>query len=214
MPDPAPVFWVAVTWLGDSGFLLPAALWIAAWLALPAVTRGSAWRWLFLFALGSGAVLVSKLAFLGWGIGSAGLNFTGFSGHTALSASIWPVACWLAASRRGRGARIAAAACGLALAAFIGVSRLVLDAHSVAEVVAGFVLGAVVSGLFLCWRHGLPRPRLSWALVALSLASPALIHRPGTAAPTQGALEVIAMRLAGTDRVHTRADLLARPGNH
>jgi len=202
--------WHAVTWFGDSGFLLPAALWIAAWLGLPQATRASAWRWLLLLGIGCSVILVSKLAFLGWGIGIAAINFTGFSGHTALSASVWPVAGWLVASRQDHRLRVTAGALGLMFAAVIGLSRIVLDAHSKSEVAAGFLLGAAVSGLFLWWQHRSPHPRLSWLLVAASLATPALLQRPGTAAPTQGALEVIAMRLAGTDRVYTRADLLAR----
>ncbi|MBO9651403.1 MAG: phosphatase PAP2 family protein [Variovorax sp.] len=202
--------WPAVTWFGDSGFLLPASLWITAWLGLPRVTRFSAVRWVLVFGLGCSVILVSKLAFLGWGVGIAAIDFTGFSGHTALSASIWPVAGWLMASRQDHGVRVAAAAIGLVFAAVIGVSRIALDAHSYSEVLAGFLLGAAVSGMFLWWQHRSPHPRLNWLLVALSLATPALLQRPGTAAPTQGALEVIAMRLAGTDRVYTRADLLAR----
>ncbi|WP_431274279.1 phosphatase PAP2 family protein [Variovorax ureilyticus] len=177
--------------------------------AAPA-TRGSAWRWVILFGLGCSVILMSKLAFMGWGIGIAAIDFTGFSGHTALSASIWPVAGWLLASRQDHRVRVTAAVLGLVFAAAIGVSRLALDAHSASEVAAGFLLGGVVSGLFLWRQHRSPHPRLSWVLVALSLATPALLQRPGTAAPTQGALEVIAMRLAGTDRVYTRADLLAR----
>ncbi|MEJ8811556.1 phosphatase PAP2 family protein [Variovorax ureilyticus] len=202
--------WPAVTWFGDSGFLLPASLWITAWLGLPRGTRPSARRWVLLFGLGCSVILVSKLAFLGWGIGIAAIDFTGFSGHTALSASIWPVAGWLMASRQDHRLRVGAAVAGLMFAAVIGVSRIALDAHSHSEVAAGFLLGAAVSGLFLWWQHRSPHPRLSWLLVALSLATPALLQRPGTAAPTQSALEVIAMRLAGTDRVYTRADLLAR----
>ncbi|MBB3180015.1 phosphatase PAP2 family protein [Variovorax sp. Sphag1AA] len=202
--------WPAVTWFGDSGFLLPASLWITAWLGLPRGTRVSAVRWVLVFGLGCSVILVSKLAFLGWGVGIAAIDFTGFSGHTALSASIWPVAAWLMASRQDHRARVAAAVIGLMFAAVIGVSRIALDAHSYSEVLAGFLLGAAVSGMFLWWQHRSPHPRLSWLLVALSLATPALLQRPGTAAPTQSALEVIAMRLAGTDRVYTRADLLAR----
>jgi membrane-associated phospholipid phosphatase len=200
----------AITWFGDSGFLLPVSLWITAWLGLPPATRGSAGRWVVLFGLGCSMILASKLAFLGWGIGIAEIDFTGFSGHTALSASIWPVAGWLVTSQQGHRVRVTAAVLGLVFAAAIGASRLVLHAHSPSEVAAGFVLGAAVSGLFLWWQHRSPHPRLSWMLVVLSLATPALLQRPGSAAPTQDALEVIAMRLAGTDRVYTRADLLAR----
>ena len=32
-------FWYSLTWFGDSGFLLPAALWIAVWLGVRSVTR-------------------------------------------------------------------------------------------------------------------------------------------------------------------------------
>src|SRR3954454_22335029 len=158
-------FWVAVTWFGDSGFLLPVALWIAVWLGIREATRPSAWRWALLFGLGCCVIAVSKIAFLGWGIGIALINFTGFSGHTALSASVWPVACWLAASRQSHRVRVSAASFGLMFAVFIGASRLALYAHSKSEVAAGFTLGMAVSGAFLLWQHRLPHPRLSWSLV-------------------------------------------------
>lgn len=203
-------FWATVTWFGDSGFLLPVALWISVWLGVRDATRPSAWRWALLFGLGCCVIAVSKIAFLGWGIGIALINFTGFSGHTALSASVWPVACWLAASQQVHRVRVAAASFGLMFAVFIGASRLALYAHSKSEVAAGFALGIAVSGAFLLWQHRLPHPRLSWMLVVLSLVTPLAFLHPGTAAPTQGALEVIAMRLAGTDRTYTRGDLLAR----
>jgi membrane-associated phospholipid phosphatase len=203
-------FWQAVTWFGDTGFLLPAALWIAVWLGIRDLTRPLAWRWAVLFGLGCSLIVASKIAFLGWGIGIAVLNFTGFSGHTALSASVWPVACWLAASRQAHRFRIAAVSAGVVLAALIGASRLALYAHSKSEVAAGFALGMVVSGIFLRWQHRLPHPRLHWLLVLISLGIPLAFMEPGTPAPAQGALEVIAMHLAGTDRVYTREDLLAR----
>ncbi|MGJ7510463.1 phosphatase PAP2 family protein [Variovorax sp. GT1P44] len=203
-------FWYSVTWFGDSGFLLPAALWIAVWLGIRSSTRPSAALWVILFGLGASLIAATKIAFLGWGIGSPALNFTGFSGHTALSASVWPVACWLAASRWDHRARVAAASFGLLFAVLIGLSRLAIYAHSKSEVAAGFALGVSISGIFLWQQHRLPHPRVSWTLVLLSLATPVLFLRPGNPAPTQGALEVIAMRLAGIEQPYTRADLLAR----
>lgn len=199
----------ALTWFGDSGFLLPAALWIAVWLGLRSSTRPSALLWIVLFGFGSSLILASKLAFLGWGIGSASLDFTGISGHTAISASVWPVACWLAVSRWEHRVRVSAAVLGWLFAAFVGLTRLALDAHSVSEVVIGFGLGVAVSGVFLWQQHRLPHPRVSWTLVLISLASPILFLRPGTPAPTQNALERIAVRLAGIERPFTRDDLLA-----
>ncbi|MDM0017397.1 phosphatase PAP2 family protein [Variovorax saccharolyticus] len=208
MPGPHE-FLHAITWLGDSGFLLPAALWITVWLGIRSPTRPLALLWILLFGFGGGLIATSKIAFLGWGIGSARLDFTGFSGHTAIAASVWPVACWLAVSRWEHPVRVAAAVFGWLLAAFIGLTRLALDAHSVSEVVAGYALGVAVSGIFLWWQHRLPHPRISWTLVLLSLATPVLFLKPGTPAPTQGLLERIAVRLAGIEQPFTRADLLA-----
>lgn len=208
MPSPREILHV-LTWLGDSGFLLPAALWIAVWLGIRSHTRALALLWILLFGFGGSLIASSKIAFLGWGIGSARLDFTGFSGHTAIAASVWPVACWLAVSRWEHPVRVAAAVFGWLLAAFIGLTRLALDAHSLSEVVAGYALGMVVSATFLWSQHRLPHPRVSWTLVLLSLATPMFFLRPGTPAPTQGLLEVIAVRLAGIERPFTRADLLA-----
>ncbi|MGO4390289.1 phosphatase PAP2 family protein [Variovorax sp. M-6] len=208
MPDLGQILH-AITWFGDSGFLLPAALWIAVWLGIRSGTRPLAVLWVLLFGLGGALIAVSKIAFLGWGIGSVSLDFTGFSGHTAIAASVWPVACWLVASRWEHRVRVGAAVLGWLFAAFIGATRLALDAHSLSEVVLGYAIGVAVSGTFLWWQHRLPHPRLSWTLVLLSLATPVLFLRPGTPAPTQGALEVIAVRLAGIERPFTRADLLA-----
>lgn len=196
-----------VTWFGDSGFLLPASVWIALWLGLRRETRPSALLWLLLFGLGGGVVLVSKLAFLGWGIGIARVNFTGISGHTSIAASVWPVTFWLMVSRWDHRVRVAAAVAGCLFAGLIGVTRLLLDAHSWSEVIIGYGLGLAVSGSFLWWQHRLPHPRVSWSLVLVSLATPLLFLQPGMPAPTQGLLELIAMRLAGIDRPYTREDL-------
>jgi membrane-associated phospholipid phosphatase len=198
----------SLTWFGDSGFLLPAALWIAVWLGLRPATRPSALLWILLFGVGSSLILATKLAFLGWGLGSATFNFTGISGHTAISASVWPVACWLAVSRWEHRVRVLAAAMGCLFALLIGLSRIALQAHSWSEVVIGYALGFAVSGSFLWQQHRLPHPRVSWAMVLASLATPLLMLQPGTPAPTQDLLERIAVHLAGIDRPYTREDLL------
>ncbi|VTU17937.1 phosphatase PAP2 family protein [Variovorax sp. PBL-E5] len=215
MALPFPVgFWQVVTWFGDSGFLLPAGLWIAVWLGIRRKTRPTALIWILLFGFGGAMIAASKIAFMGWGIGSATFNFTGFSGHTALSASVWPVACWLTASHWEHRVRVTAASLGLLFAMLIGLSRLALYAHSKSEVVAGFALGLAVSGCFLWLQHRRPHPRLNWTLVLVSLATPMIFLQPGTPAPAQDALELIAIRLAGTERAFTRDDLLARRQLH
>lgn len=203
-------FWYALTWLGDSGLLLPAACSIAAWLLLSRRTWSTALLWVLLFGAASLLILLSKLAFLGWCVGSARFNFTGISGHTAISASVWPVALWLMAARHSHRLRVAAAIAGWVLAAVIGASRLPLFAHSISEVLSGYLLGFVTSASFLALQRGRPHSRIPGLLVLLGLLVPTLMLKPGTPAPTQSALERIAMRLAGVERPCTREDLLRR----
>jgi hypothetical protein len=55
-------------------------------------SKQAAWRWALLFGITGAIVCASKLAFMGWGMGIRELDFTGFSGHTALS-TFWPISC-------------------------------------------------------------------------------------------------------------------------
>lgn len=155
--------------------------------------------------------MLSKLAFLGWGIGSARFDFTGFSGHTALATSVWTVVFWLAALKFAPFLRIVAAIAGWMWGVTVGVSRLALEVHSPAEVVTGVVLGTVVSASFL-WlqRNRLPMvslrtPRWLAAGVVVPLLFFIVVGRP---APTQYALESLAAWMAGIERPYRRSDLL------
>lgn len=162
MPSP----WHSLSLLGDSRLLLPmaAVLLIAGWRA------ESPWRIRWALALGvvGLTVLASKLAFLGWGIGVARLDFTGFSGHAAISAAIWPVTAYIAAPthRSGRWAALL----GLVLAVAVGYSRLPLNAHSWSEVIAGSALGALGSAWALAATATTARRlRARWAALALAV---------------------------------------------
>jgi membrane-associated phospholipid phosphatase len=204
-------FWLIVTGLGDSGFLLPAALGMAIWLAIDRSTRPAAVHWVLLFGTCGLVVMLSKLAFLGWGIGSARFNFTGFSGHTALATSVWTVVFWLAAMRAAPSLRILAAIMGWAWGLAVGVSRLALEVHSTAEVVTGVVLGTVVSASFLWLQRNrlhsvsLRTPRWLAAGIVVLLLFFIVVGRP---APTQYALETVAAWMAGIERPYRRSDLL------
>jgi membrane-associated phospholipid phosphatase len=212
-------YWQAFTWLGDSGLLLPASLLIVVLLGWPRDTRFEAVLWCVVFGTGSMVIMVSKLAFMGWGIGSPRLNFTGFSGHTAIATSVWPVLLWLAAAQwttrrplafpAERGLRLAALV-GWSLGAAIGISRLAVFAHSVSEVIGGFILGFAVSATFLALVRHRPLPHFPWPVGVVGLLLPLLVLRPGTPAPTQDLLEVIAVRMAGTTQPYTREQLLLR----
>lgn len=205
LPRPA---WHAITWLGDSGLMLPIAVLLPLLLLRSPTGRRTALEWCIAFGIGGALIGISKLAFMGWGIGSARWNFTGFSGHTAISTSVWSMVFWVMAAGRSPRARTLAVVAGCALGALIGLSRLAIYVHSVSEVVTGFILGVtIVAGFVLFGRLHAP-PRLPWYLMLACLLLPLAFHAPGEAAPTQGLLERIAVRLAGLERPYTRRDML------
>ncbi|MDR5743723.1 phosphatase PAP2 family protein [Caballeronia sp. LZ029] len=149
--------------LGDAAFLLPLALVCALWLRT--VDARLALRWAILLAIGMGLVGLSKILYAGCGFEIAAIQLRMISGHTMLAASIYTVAGGLLLGGFGGGWYRWGAAGGLALAAAIGASRIMQDAHTPAEVVAGWVLGAVIATLFLVRVFDQPR-KMPRALVA------------------------------------------------
>lgn len=203
--------WHFLTFFGDSMLLLPCAAIVFIILLLSPTSRKPTWQWMLLFGGVGAVVCVSKLAFMGWGIGSSQWDFTGFSGHSALSASIWPVLLWLLCGRFSSPVRRTAVIVGYLLAATVGYSRLVIHAHSTSEVITGLALGFIVSSTFLMLQRGTQPPRLSYRKIAVTLALPLVLINSGTAAPTQGLLERIAVTIAPVEKPFVRADLHKKP---
>ena len=201
-----PQYWFDFTHLGAAGLMLPVALMtvVGLWFA---GKRVAAVAWGAALGLGVAVVLASKIAFMGWGIGSARLNFTGFSGHTMLASAIFPV--WLGWLFAALSARLAAfgVALGLGVGALVGWSRLALGAHSESEVVTAWLLGSVVSlAAMPALRKPVRSSRWAW-LVAVLLA----LSVDGSLAdylPTRLWELRIALRLSGRDKPYTRAELL------
>ncbi|WP_244807499.1 phosphatase PAP2 family protein [Caballeronia zhejiangensis] len=178
--------------LGDAAFLLPLALVCALWLRTVDVRL--AVRWAVLLAIGMGLVGLSKILYAGCGVEIAATRLRMISGHTMLAASIYTVEGGLLFGAFGGSWHRLGAAGGLALAAAIGASRIMQDAHTPAEVVAGWVLGAVVAALFLMRVFETPR-KMPRALVAgcalLAVSSIAYGHH----APFQRMIEHYSWRL-------------------
>lgn len=200
------------TRFGEIGILWPVAIALTLWM----IFIGRSWRMALAWLLPLGAAIfitsVSKIAFLGWGLGIRSLDFTGFSGHAMFSAAIYPVMAFaLTASGRTerRPWQLAAVSGAYALAVLIAYSRVVVHAHSWSEVVTGFLLGAAASGCTL-WLIGRPPARavLRWALLAVAGW---LVLMPSQAAPTRthDVVTELSIRLAGRERPFTRADLHA-----
>lgn len=149
----------------------------------------------------------------GLGLGIRELDYTGFSGHSALSAlsaAFWPIFLWLLSARFSVGLRKAAVITGYVLAAVVGYSRLVIHAHSVSEVIAGLLLGAAGSALFLVLQKRTSDPEsvnISWGGVACLVMVPLILLHSGSKAPTQSLLGQIATAVGPLDKPFTRTDL-------
>lgn len=200
-----PSTWLLLSELGNSTWLLPAATLIALvgglsdWLPWPVVLR-----WLGATALTALVVLASKIAFLGWGLGSQALDFTGFSGHAAMSAAVYPpLLAWLGQALGPRQRRWPGAAIGIALALLIAASRVPLHAHSVSEVVTGAALGLAATAFTLHRRPpALQRRGLGYLLAAGLLTALVLRMAP---LPTSHQLVVkLAQWASGNEHVHQR----------
>lgn len=156
--------WNAISNLGDAALTLPVAITCAIWLRLS--NRALARRWMLLLAVGMGLVGVTKILYAGCGVQISSIGFRVISGHTTLSTAVWAVALALLFRGAGGDARFGALA-GLLVGMLTAVARVFDYAHTVSEVIAGWLLGGTIAALFV------------WALAR----SEARLFRPaGTAA--------------------------------
>ena len=203
------IAWTSITKFGDAVVMLPAAMAITAWLFI-AGPRRLALQWIALFGIAAALVTLTKLAFVGWGIGIAGLDFTGISGHTTFAMTVIPPLFYLATPSTAQTWRILAALFGIACAVLIGISRLTLHAHSVSEVVLGCVLGLAISLGFIRLARRHPMPRLHATAAACCIAA-LMIGWYAQAAPTQHYLERVALYLSGHAQPFQRASQHGQP---
>lgn len=199
--------WRTLTYFGDSMLLIPTAVIIALILPWKSDNRRTVWYWLLAFGLAGLLVSVSKILFLGFGIGSARFNFTGFSGHSAMSATLWPVMLWLVSGRWPSPLRLLAIGVGYLIPLMVGFSRLVIHAHSASEVATGLLLGFTLSSAFLLSQRRTALKGFSWPQVGAAFLVPLLLMSHGRIATTQQFLERFSADLAGLEKPFTRADL-------
>ncbi|AIX51624.1 MULTISPECIES: phosphatase PAP2 family protein [Pantoea] len=199
--------WRTLTYFGDSMLLIPTAVIIALVLPWKSSSQRTVWYWLLAFGLAGLLVSLSKIMFLGFGIGSARFNFTGFSGHSAMSSTLWPVMMWLISGRWSTFWRAVTIAIGYAIPLMVGFSRLVIHAHSVSEVLAGLLLGFTLSSAFLISQRRTVLKGFSALQVGVAFLVPLLLMGHGRVATTQQFLERLSVKLAGLEKPFKRADL-------
>lgn len=200
-------FWHLLTRLGEAEILLPVALLTAAALLLREGKRKLALVWLALIAGAAVLTTASKIAFIGWGLGVAAINFTGISGHTMFASAIYPLLLVTLVARGARASFWWALGLGCAMALLIGISRIMVGAHSWSEVLAGWLVGGAATALVfaLCGTERMVlRPLVPLLLLAWVSVTP--VQMPGS--QTHSLVTRLALGLSGHVVPYTRRDLL------
>lgn len=200
-------YWHLITRLGEVQYLLPAALGVCLVLIRSDATRLLAVRWLQTLLIAALITLASKIAFIGWGIGSARFNFTGVSGHAMFAASIVPLLVATLASRFPQGWQKLAVFLSFALVLLVGVSRVAVGAHSASEVIAGLLLGSVASAMAIAHK-GLPRGSWNQYVPMVVLAWLVLAPFQAPQLPTHSLVTWSALQLSGHAKPYTRTDMM------
>jgi hypothetical protein len=179
----------------------------AAALAARMETRKLALGWMLLVDVAALVTTASKVAFIGWGLGWAAINFTGVSGHAMFASAIYPILLVSCLSGATLGQRRVALAIGCAMALMVGISRIEVGAHSLSEVVAGLLLGGSVSAIALSY---VPSAVLTIrpVVLALTLAWVAVTPFQLHASQTHSLVTRLALAMSGHDAPHTRAKML------
>jgi membrane-associated phospholipid phosphatase len=202
--------WALLTSLGDTNVTLAAAIVLVIWLVVSGAKSLALW-WSALFGVLLAIVVASKLIFLGWGIGISDLDFTGISGHSSRTAAVIPVMFYVFFGDARPAWRTGLVTFSYLLAAAIATSRVMIGAHSVSEALAGFILGAVISALFIRQAHGQPRRRPGSVLIGASTAIILATLMLGPA-PTKAWMRDAATYLSGKVKPFQRGDLPPRSG--
>jgi membrane-associated phospholipid phosphatase len=223
MPDLPLHFWYVISSLGGVSVTLPLTLAIALWLAAGYSLR-LALGWFALIGGVASIAIATKLAFLGWGIGVPELDFTGLSGHAMMSTAIYPVAFFLVLLPAQPTVRVAGIVAGFCVGIAISFSRVVVEAHSPSEAIAGCATGAVTALVFIriAWHSAQSRNPLSMVPVMMSLiVLVAAFHNIHI--PTHRWVEHIALKVSGHTRpfvrahwkaAHERSHLMRAPLSH
>jgi membrane-associated phospholipid phosphatase len=191
------ISWAVFTKLADTNFTMPIAALLAVWLA-----GARAWKpffqWCLFFGTGILLVLATKIAYVGWGIGIASIDFKGFSGHAMRAATLAPPVAYFLTQGKTFRVRQLSLLLGVAFAIGICISRLVLGVHSVSEAISGLLLGLLISISFILLCNQRPVITCSSRFLAIGVIAllPILTAKP---APTSSWIEKTAIHLAGEE---------------
>jgi membrane-associated phospholipid phosphatase len=169
-------FFRSVTDLGDSALLVPASLLLLAYL-LYLGKRRLALVWMATVALCASLTLMVKIAFPVLGADLPFPDMLHPSGHASFGTTFYLCAALMLAGDREGWRRTAILVAAVVLAAAIAISRVIVQAHSVSEVIFGLAIGSVCVGWFSLRYFAGQKPRLGWEpLLGMLLALAVVTH--------------------------------------
>lgn len=207
-PWSAQFLWSFVTRLGEAEILLPMALLTALACCMRPERRKRAVVWMGLLGLATLLTMASKIAFIGWGLGIAALNFTGVSGHTMFASAIYPMLALTFLARDTQASRRRALLLGCLLAVVVGVSRIAVGAHAWSEVLAGWLLGGSVTVEVLAFSE-MPAMLLPPLVPLVLLAWVGVTVAQMQASQSHSLVTRVALNLSGHAVPYTREALMA-----
>jgi len=193
--------WMYIIDIGHTAVMVPAAGAIAVWLL-----SGRAWKlalcWCLIFAAGLGLVALSKIAFLGWGLGIPSIGFKALSGHAWRATAVMPVLFFVLLQGTPGTWRNRGFALGVALSIGLGGLLVVFGFHTVSEVIASSILGIGADLVFVRVSTMLPAPGINRRAVAMSLLTFLLIWGVKPAAINHHLVDV-ALYFSGRDHPYS-----------
>jgi membrane-associated phospholipid phosphatase len=202
--------WRVATHLGSASLLLPVLIMVTT--GLWRSNQKEAVRiWLQSISLAIAITLTTKILFLGWGLGIPSIDFTGISGHTVLATSVLPIVFSSALVFGKNRISIAGVAIGLLLAFGVGISRIVLGAHTLSEVLFAWVLGVMVFCLVLkAMKEPFQRPWIAGLAPLVLLA--AFSTTTSNYMPTHDWEIKLSLLLSGQSKPYSRHRLTTQTG--
>ena len=180
------------TELGDSGLILPASIALAAYLFYAKSGR-AALVWGSTLLLCAALTIVVKLCFHACGGGLSMLDIRSPSGHASLATTFYgSCALMVFAEKDRRWLRILVLAGSVLVVAAVAASRVLLRAHTAAEVTVGLMIGVCCIAWFASRYLEGPAKALRW--------EPAIVLSVVAVAATLGlhfSLENFIIRIAG-----------------
>jgi undecaprenyl-diphosphatase len=168
--------WWRITLLGEPLMMIPVAIVVIVWLWFSCSRRMALW-WGALLALGGAILIAQKLLYYVGGVSLASIRLYTVSGHSVAASYIYGSLIAIIARNWPRGLRYVGWAAVALMVLAIGVSRVAVAGHRIAEAVTGLALGILLLAWFLrfVWRSGAPRYPV-WTLAAPCFAVMALTY--------------------------------------